>query len=93
MTLAKTTSSEPKTTKPTTTLRVPSELRDEIARIAERRGTSMLEVVSDAVHRLQLDDWWSSVHSALDALGPSDVTAYRADANRLDSAAMDGMGD
>lgn len=93
MTLSKMTGSEPTTTKPTTTLRVPSELRDEIARIAERRGTSMLEVVSDAVHRLKADDWWSSVHSALDALGPSDVTAYQANADRLDGAAMDGLDD
>ncbi len=81
------------TTKPSTTLRVPYELRDEIARIAERRGTSMLEVVADAVHQLEVADWWSSVGSALDDLAPSDVTAYRDEANQMEAAAMDGLGD
>ena len=45
----------------TTTLRVPTALRDEISRLAEQRGTTMLEVVTDAVHRLSRDEWWSSV--------------------------------
>ncbi|MGF1597109.1 MAG: hypothetical protein ACFCVK_09270 [Acidimicrobiales bacterium] len=36
----------------TTNLWLPSELWDEIAGIAEQRGTTMLEVVADAVHRL-----------------------------------------
>jgi predicted DNA-binding protein len=39
----------------TTTLRVPVELRDEIARLAEERGSTMLEVVTDAVHSLTRD--------------------------------------
>ena len=55
------------------TLRVPCELRDEIARIAELRGTTMLEVVTDAVHRLGRDEWWSSVRDALDGHGIATV--------------------
>ncbi len=77
--------------KTTTTLRVPSELRDEIARIAERRGTTMLEVVTDAVHRLGRDEWWSSVRGALDELGPSEVAEYQIEAQQMDSVSMDGL--
>ncbi len=77
--------------KTTTTLRVPSELRDEIARIAEQRGTSMLEVVTDAVHRLGRDEWWSSVRDALDGLNPSEVVTYQAESQQLDAASMDGL--
>jgi len=77
--------------KTTTTLRVPSDLRDEIARIAAQRGTTMLEVVADAVHRLGRDDWWSSVRGALDGLTPSDVVGYQAESRQLDAASTDGL--
>ena len=77
--------------KTTTTLRVPSELRDEIARIAQERGTTMLEVVTDAVHRLGRDDWWSSVRDALDGLTPSEVATYNAESLRLDTSSADGL--
>ncbi len=77
----------------TTTLRVPSELRDEIARIAEQRGTTMLEVVSDAVHRLGRDEWWASVRSALDGLSPLEVADYQSDVQQLDAASSDGVDD
>ena len=79
--------------KTTTTLRVPSELRDEIARIAEQRGTTMLEVVTDAVHRLGRDEWWSSVRDALDGLGPTEVSTYQIESHQLDTAAADGLDD
>lgn len=75
----------------TTTLRVPNELRDEIARIARQRGTSMLEVVTDAVHRLGRDEWWSSVHDALDGLSSTEVDSYQAESLELDAAASDGL--
>ncbi|HDH03817.1 MAG TPA: hypothetical protein ENH15_06190 [Actinobacteria bacterium] len=75
----------------TTTLRVPSELRDEIARIARRRGTSMLEVVTDAVDRLGRDEWWSSVHDALDGLSSTEVASYQAESLELGAAAADGL--
>lgn len=79
-------------TKTTATLRVPSELRDEIARIAEQRGTTMLEVVTDAVHRLGRDEWWSSVRDALDGLTSSEVASYQVESQQLDSAASaDGL--
>lgn len=79
------------TSKSTTTLRVPSELRDEIARIAAQRGTTMLEVVTDAVHRLGREEWWSSVRDALDQLTPEDVADYQAESRRLDVASADGL--
>ena len=72
-------------------MRVPSELRDEIAWIAEQRGTSMVDVVADAVHRLGRDEWWSSVRDALDDLAPSEVDAYQMENRRLDAAAVDGL--
>jgi hypothetical protein len=75
----------------TTTLRVPVQLRDEIARLAEERGTTMLEVVTDAVHRLTRDQWWESVHEAIDTMTTEEIGAYRAEAERLDGTAADGL--
>lgn len=75
----------------TTTLRVPTELRNEIARIAEQRGTTMLEVVADAVHRLGRDDWWSSVQRGLDELTPPDAACYQAESLLLGGATPDGL--
>ncbi|NNF56488.1 MAG: hypothetical protein HKN03_18835 [Acidimicrobiales bacterium] len=79
------------TSKTTTTLRVPSELRDEIARIADKRGTTMLEVVTDAVHRLGREEWWSSVREALDGLSPSEVDDYQAESQQVGAASPDGL--
>lgn len=79
------------TSKTTTTLRVPSELRDEIARLAEQRGTTMLEVVTDAVHRLGREEWWSSVRDALDGLSPSEAAGYEAQSQQMDAASADGL--
>jgi predicted transcriptional regulator len=76
----------------TTTLRVPVELRDEIARLAEERGSTMLEVVTDAVHSLTRDQWWEGVHEAIDAMTTEQIGAYRAEADQLDGTAADGLG-
>lgn len=76
---------------PTTTLRVPVDLRDEIARLAEERGTSMLEVVTDAIHRLTRDEWWDRVHGALDQLSPDEVDLLRVQSEQFDGAAADGL--
>lgn len=76
---------------PTTTLRVPVDLRDEIARLAEERGTSMLEVVTDAIHRLTRDEWWDRVHGALDQLSPAEVELLRVQSEQFDGAAADGL--
>jgi len=76
----------------TTTLRVPIKLRDEISRLADQRGSTMLEVVTDAVHRLSRDEWWDSVHHALDDLDAAEVASYQAESSRLNSAASDGIG-
>jgi len=75
----------------TTTLRVPTDLRDEIARIAQQRGTTLLEVVTDAVHRLGQDEWWSSVRSTLDQLDPTEVVDYQTETARIEGASADGL--
>ena len=77
----------------TTTLRIPTELRDEISRLAKERGTTMLEVVTDAVHRLGREEWWSSVRAALDELDDAEAASYHAESLRLDAAAPDGLDD
>ena len=51
----------------------------------------MLEVVTDAVHRLDRDEWWSSVRNALDGLTPSGVAKYQAESQQLDAASADGL--
>ena len=53
----------------------------------------MLEVVSDAVHQLGRDEWWSSVRDALDELSPGEVAQYRAESERLDGTVADGLDD
>ena len=75
----------------TTTLRVPVELRDEIARLAEARGSTMLDIVTDAVHRLSRDQWWDRVHDAIDAMTSDEVGSYWNETDQLDSAAADGL--
>jgi hypothetical protein len=77
--------------KETTTLRVPVGLRDEIARLAAARGSTMLDVVTDAVHRLSRDQWWDSVHDAIDAMTADDAEEYRAETDQLDRATADGL--
>ncbi len=75
-----------------TTLRVPVELRDEIARIADRRGASLVEVVADAVHRLSRDEWWDQLHSRLDSLSEAEATDLANETERLDDTTQDGLG-
>lgn len=53
----------------------------------------MLEVVTDAVHRLSRDRWWETVHEAIDAMAPDEVASYQAEADRLDATAGDGVRD
>lgn len=75
----------------TTTLRLPVPLRDEIARLAEERGSSMLDVVTDAIHRLTTEQWWDTVHDVIDAMSPEQLASYQAEADQLDSTAGDGF--
>ena len=75
----------------TTTLRVPVALRDEIARLAEARGATMVDVVTDAIHRLTTEQWWDTVHDALEQMAPEDVAAYQAEAARLDVVVGDNI--
>ena len=74
-----------------TTLRVSTELRDEIARLADLMDTTMQEVVTEAVRMLGRDEWWSSVHEALDDLGEKDVGSYLDEAKTLGVASPDGL--
>lgn len=75
----------------TTTLRVPTELRDEISRLAKQRGTTMVDVVADAVHRLGRDEWWLAARRALDGLSDTEVHSYLTESRGLDVAASDGL--
>ena len=77
----------------TTTLRVPAELRDEVSRLAKQRGTTMVDVVTEAVRRLGRDEWWSAARSALDELSNAETASYRTESRRLDAAAADGLED
>lgn len=75
----------------TTTIRLPVVLRDEIARLADARGGTMVDVVTDAVRNLERDQWWDSVHEALEAMTPDEQAAYRAETERLEGAGTDGL--
>ncbi len=75
----------------TSTLRVPTVLRDEIARIAAERGTSMLDVVTDAIHRLDRDEWWATVHGALDATTGDEAAVHASEVELLDTTTTDGL--
>ena len=77
----------------TTTLRVPTELRDEIMRMAKQRGTTMVDVVTDAVYRLGRDEWWLAARTALDGLTEAEVAAYQAESRALSAATADGLDD
>ena len=51
----------------------------------------MVDVVTDAIHRLTTDQWWDTVHRALDRLPPQDVAALDEETDRLDGTAGDGI--
>ena len=51
----------------------------------------MLDVVTDAVHRLRRDQWWDTVHDVVDQMTPEEVAAYQTETRRLDDAAVDGL--
>lgn len=74
-------------------MRIPTELRDRIARIAEHRGTSMLDVVTDAVRQIESDEWWANVHAALDEMSPADLADYNSESERLSRTLSDGLND
>lgn len=50
----------------------------------------MLEVVTDAIHRLSPDEW-DTVHRALDQMSDDESAAYRRDTEAFDAAAGDGI--
>jgi len=51
----------------------------------------MLQVVTDAVHRLGRDEWWSSVRDSLDGLSPDEVVDYQSESQQFDAASADGL--
>ncbi len=51
----------------------------------------MADLVTDAVRKLQLDDWWQSVHSSLNDMTTQDVADYASDSQALDATASDGI--
>jgi len=70
-----------------TTLRLSTELRDEIARLAEQRGSSMVDVVAAAVDELKRQEWWNQVRVELAGL----ESDYRVDAQVFEGAVGDGV--
>lgn len=70
-----------------TTLRLSTELRDEIARLAEQRGSSMVDVVAAAVDELKRQEWWKQVRLEVDEL----ENDYRVDVQVFEAAAGDGV--
>ncbi len=76
---------------PTTTMRMPVELRDEIARLAAQRKSTMLDVVTDAVEQLRVQQWWDQVRDQLDAWTPEQIEEYRREAAPLESTLRDGI--
>lgn len=53
------------------------------------RGTFMVDVVTAAVNELKDNEWWPTVHAALDEM--SDIDAYQSEAARLDQTVGDGI--
>ncbi|MCY4162664.1 MAG: hypothetical protein OXE93_00365 [bacterium] len=78
-------------TKKSTTLRVPTKLRDEIARLAELKDTTMQEVVAEAVRRFEREEWWASVYDALNEWDEPTVSGYATDAQNLEGTTLDGL--
>ena len=76
---------------PTTTLRLPVALRDEIARLADERESTLLDVVADAVAHLKRDKWWAQVHEELETMTSAELADYHADAETLDVTTADGL--
>lgn len=73
----------------TTTLRLSTTLRDEIARLAEERNTSMAELVANAIDELKRQHWWDEVRHSLNDLDDR----YTSEASVLDGTVRDGLGD
>jgi len=71
----------------TTTLRLSTELRDEIARLASAHNSSMVDVVAQAIEELKRQHWWNDVQSSLNELD----AGYVAEGRVLDTAAGDGL--
>lgn len=66
-------------------------LRNEIARLADERYPTLLDVVTDALARLKRDQWWAQVHAELETMTAEDLSEYHADVETLDAVTSDGL--
>ncbi len=48
-------------------------------------------MATEALRQLSRDEWWDSVHDALDDLDATEVAAYQSDSSELDETASDGL--
>ena len=51
----------------------------------------MVGVVTDPVHLLGHDEWWSLVRNSLDEMTPAEVAEYQAESRLWDAASADGL--
>ncbi|WP_428119925.1 hypothetical protein [Candidatus Poriferisodalis sp.] len=59
--------------------------------MAEQRRTTMVGVVTDPVHLLGRDEWWSLVRNSLDEMTSVEVAEYQAGSRLWDAASADGL--
>jgi predicted transcriptional regulator len=79
-----------------TTIKVPRELRDRLARLARQRRVTMAEVLDGAVTRMEREAFFARMQSELARLRDSDPPeweSYRAEGRQWERASLaDGLG-
>jgi predicted transcriptional regulator len=79
-----------------TTIKVPRELRDRLARLARERRVTMAQVLEGAVRRLEREAFHARVHADLTRLrdeDPAEWESYLAEGREWERATvMDGLG-
>jgi hypothetical protein len=79
-----------------TTIKVPRELRDRLARLARQRRATMAEVLDGAVTRLEREAFFARMQSELARLrdgDPPEWESYRAEGRQWERASLaDGLG-
>lgn len=80
-----------------TTIKVDVSLRDRVARLAERRGTTMGEVLAQLVERAETEEFFAEMSEDLTRLRerrPREWDAYRRESRDWEDATVaDGLGD
>lgn len=79
----------------TSLIRVSSETRDKLAKIAELQHSSIGEVVEVAVTKMERELFWKNYREAFEKLraDPVEWAAYQAELDVWDSTLMDGLED